>query len=299
LNGTTTTNEAQIEGPDPVARLAELVCRYGGMFVLTGAGCSTASGIPDYRDSDGRWKVQRPTLFQEFRTSARVRKRYWARSFSGWPRVAAAEPNRAHLALRALEDGGLVRQLVTQNVDGLHQRAGSKRVIDLHGRLSRVDCLDCGLWLRRSDMQERLAAANPCLLPMAATFAPDGDAILEAELLAGFRVPDCPRCGGILKPAVVFFGENVPRPRVARACAGLQGSRAVLVVGSSLSVYSGFRFCREAAALDIPIVLVNRGRTRADDLAAVKVAGDAGAVLAELVRRVHDRAGGSGQRSTG
>jgi NAD-dependent SIR2 family protein deacetylase len=285
MKGVGATVGARIEDRDPIARLAALTRRDGGLFVITGAGCSTASGIPDYRDADGRWKGQRPTLYQEFRASERARRRYWARSFAGWPRVAAAKPNSAHLALRVLEDAGFVRQVVTQNVDGLHQRAGSRRVIDLHGRLSRVVCLDCGLRLPRSDMQERLAAANPAILPVSAPSAPDGDAVLESDSLDGFRVPDCPRCGGLLKPAVVFFGENVPRPRVARACARLRGSRAVLVAGSSLSVYSGFRFCREAAAMGVPIALVNLGRTRADNLAAVKIEGEVGAVLEELARR--------------
>lgn len=266
--------------------LADLIRRRERLFVLTGAGCSTASGIPDYRGPDGRWKGSQPMLFQDFRCDERARQRYWARSFVGWPRVANAVPNDAHRMLRRLEGVGLIHQLVSQNVDGLHQRAGSRRVIELHGSISRVDCLDCRLRMPRSDMQARLALANPGFAARSAAMAPDGDARISAELERDFFVPGCPDCGGMLKPAVVFFGENVPRPRVERVYQRLRQANLVLVVGSSLTVYSGFRFCREAAVLGIPIALVNRGRTRADDLAALKLDGDVGSVLRELSRRV-------------
>lgn len=225
-------------------------------------------------------------LFQDFRRDARARGRYWARSFVGWPRVADAQPNEAHRTLSRLERAGLVHQLVTQNVDGLHQRAGSKRVIELHGRLSRVDCLDCGSRMDRSEMQTHLALANPSFAARIVALAPDGDAAIAARLEDDFKVPDCPDCGGMLKPAVVFFGENVPLPRVERAYQRLREGSLVLVVGSSLTVFSGFRFCREAATLRIPIALVNRGKTRADDLAAIKVEGEVGSVLGELVQRL-------------
>jgi NAD-dependent SIR2 family protein deacetylase len=266
--------------------LVQLVGRGGRLFVLTGAGCSTASGIPDYRDANGRWKGSQPILYQEFTRDEVTRRRYWARSFSGWPRVADAKPNRAHRMLRVMEDAGLVYQLVTQNVDGLHQRAGSRRVIDLHGNISRVECLDCRLLMARAEMQERLALANPAFDGRGSVSAPDGDAWIGSELVRSFIVPPCPRCGGVLKPAVVFFGENVPKPRVERVYARLRQASAVLVAGSSLTVYSGFRFCREAASLNMPLALVNRGRTRADSLAVVKVDGDVGSILGMLVQRL-------------
>jgi NAD-dependent SIR2 family protein deacetylase len=265
---------------EPAAVLAAFVADRAPLFVLTGAGVSTASGIPDYRDRDGRWKRAEPIRGQVFRRDARARHRYWARSFVGWPRVAAARPNPAHLALATLERAGLVHQLVTQNVDGLHQRAGSQRVLDLHGRLDQVDCLDCGARLPRERMQQMLADANPGVRPAgAAVSAPDGDALLDTEAETGFRVPPCPECGGLLKPAVVFFGENVPRPRVERAFERLDAAAGLLAVGSSLTVFSGYRFCLHAAERGLPIALLNRGQTRADGLAALKLDADCGAVL--------------------
>lgn len=269
-----------------VSALVDFLRQGWPLFVLSGAGCSTASGIPDYRDSDGRWKVSEPMRYQEFVRSAEARRRYWSRSFAGWPRVAGSRPNAAHRALAGLERAGLVHQLVTQNVDGLHQAAGHRHVIDLHGRLAWVDCLDCGARLPRAEVQERIAAANPERVADPSTFAPDGDALVPPGQDGVFRVPDCPRCGGVLKPAVVFFGENVPRPRVEHALGRLRESAAVLVVGTSLTVYSGFRFCREAAGMGIPIALVNRGRTRADGLAALRVDGDVGEVLSALAVRL-------------
>lgn len=254
------------------------------MFVLTGAGCSTASGIPDYRDGDGRWKRSQPISDHDFRRSERARRRYWARSMVGWPRVWGAQPNSAHRALAALERAEIVHQLVTQNVDGLHQLAGHRRVIDLHGRLAWVDCLDCRRRLPRAEMQERLKDANPRFGAVPTALAPDGDAHIAAELEEGFRVPGCPTCGGMLKPAVVFFGENVPRPRVERAFNRLREAGALLVAGSSLTVYSGFRFCREAAEMGIPIALVNKGMTRADRLASLKVDQEVGESLTALAR---------------
>ncbi len=269
-----------------VSVLADLLGQHRRLFVLSGAGCSTASGIPDYRDRDGRWKVGEPMRYQEFLHSAEARRRYWSRSFAGWPRVAQSQPNAAHRALAALERAGLVHQLVTQNVDGLHQAAGHRRVIDLHGRLAWVDCLDCRSRLPRAEVQERIAAANPQQITTPSAFAPDGDALVSPAQASVFRVPDCPSCGGVLKPAVVFFGENVPRPRVEHALGRLRESAAVLAVGTSLTVYSGFRFCREAAGRGIPVALVNRGKTRADDLAAIRVDGDVGAVLSALATRL-------------
>ena len=262
--------------------LADLVEHEGHLLVITGAGCSTASGIPDYRGPDGRWKHSEPIRYQEFVGSERVRRRYWARSMIGWRCVERASPNAAHRALAAMERAGVVHHLVTQNVDGLHQRAGHRRVVDLHGRLDWVDCLDCRCRVPRSDLQRLLETANPGVDAELPVIAPDGDALVPVKLETSLTVPDCPECGGVLKPAVVFFGENVPRPRVEHVRRKLRESNLLLVIGSSLTVYSGFRFCREAAERGIPIAIVNRGRTRADELAAHKLDAEVGRTLLEL-----------------
>ncbi len=254
------------------------------LLVLTGAGVSTASGIPDYRDAEGRWKRTPPLSHQEFLRSDSARRRYWARSLIGWPRVAAAQPNVAHQALARMESAGYVHALLTQNVDGLHQRAGSKRVIELHGSLSRVVCLDCGERLSRMAVQRRLEAQNPAFLSLPAGSAPDGDADLALADLDDFRVPECPRCGGLLKPDVVFFGAGVPPARVEAALRALACADALLVVGSSLMVYSGYRFCLAARQMGKPIAAVNLGRTRADELLHLKVAAPCAAVLAAVAR---------------
>jgi NAD-dependent SIR2 family protein deacetylase len=271
---------------EPLADLERFLARYPRVLVLTGAGVSTASGIPDYRDGDGAWKRAEPMRIQEFRASAPARARYWARSLIGWPRFARARPNRAHRALAVLERLGHIECLVTQNVDGLHQRAGSRRVIDLHGRLDEAVCLACGLRVAREDVQSDLARLNPHFASLQATAAPDGDALLEGVDFEAFRVPDCRRCGGTLKPDVVFFGENVPRARVGRVHEALGRADALLVIGSSLMVYSGFRFCRAAADRGTPIAAINRGRTRGDDLMALKLDADCGTVLEGLLTRV-------------
>lgn len=247
-----------------VQALAGFLAGHRRPFVLTGAGCSTGSGIPDYRDRDGAWKRAAPMQWQQFRGSAEARRRYWARSFAGWPRVAAARPNGAHHALAALGRAMPGLRLVTQNVDGLHQRAGSRSVVDLHGRLDRVLCLDCGVVEPREGYQQRLAALNPSWAAGGAGTAPDGDADLGAARYEDFRVAPCGRCGGVIKPDVVFFGENVPRERVAECFAALEAADAVLVVGSSLMVWSGYRFVRRAVQLGIPVAVLNQGRTRAD-----------------------------------
>jgi len=269
--------------PDPMTApgtaLADFVRAYPRLFVLTGAGISTASGIPDYRDLDGGWKRRPPVTYQAFVADAATRARYWARSLIGWRRFGSARPNQAHAALARLENDGRIEALVTQNVDGLHQRAGSRAVIDLHGRLDEVRCLQCERRIPREAFQRELEARNPAWRELDALAAPDGDADLDGMDFTSFDVPACTACGGMLKPDVVFFGENVPRERVEKAWAHLAASDAMLVVGSSLMVYSGFRFAREAARSGKPIAAINRGRTRADDLFALKVEGDCAEVL--------------------
>ena len=264
--------------------LARFIARAGRVAVVTGAGVSTASGIPDYRDRNGDWKHARPVQYADFVARPEVRQRYWARSFAGWARIANARPNRAHTALAALESAGTVTTLITQNVDGLHHRAGSREVIDLHGRLQRVRCMGCGTLACREQWQEQLAAANPDWQPDADYFAPDGDAKLRDEDVSAFVAPDCGACGGFMKPDVVFFGENVPQDRVASAFDALDRAGALLVVGSSLMVFSGYRFARRAAEAGKPIAIVNRGRTRADDIAAVRIDADCGDVLDDVSR---------------
>jgi NAD-dependent SIR2 family protein deacetylase len=281
-------------GPAHEPALADFVRRHRRLLVLTGAGCSTASGIPGYRDHEGAWSARPPVHYREFVESDDARRRYWSRSLLGWPRVASAAPNAAHRALAALEGAGLVSTLVTQNVDGLHQRAGSRRVVDLHGRLDEVECLDCGGRVSREDVQQQLLAWNPSVGGPTAAGAPprpDGDAQWEADL-SDFRIPHCPSCGGVLKPAVVFFGENVPRIRVEAAMAALRESDALLVVGSSLMVFSGFRFCLAAQAEGKPIAAVNLGRTRADEMLALKVQEDCGAALSSLLEPARGRRSG-------
>lgn len=268
---------------DHIAALRDFLTRHERLFVLTGAGISTASGIPDYRDRDGGWKGATPIQHQDFVRRLAKRKRYWARSMAGWPAVARAVPNEGHHALARLGAAGRSSLLVTQNVDGLHQAAGNRAVVDLHGRLDRVICLDCNTRLSRHRVQEMLVAENAGWLHDAKAIRPDGDIELGDVNYDVFNVPDCPVCGGILKPDVVFFGGAVPKPTVARAWAGLEKADAVLVAGSSLMVWSGFRFVREAARRGLPIMAINRGRTRADDLITHKLDDDCGALLAAAI----------------
>ena len=238
------------------------------LAVLTGAGISTDSGIPDYR---GQGKVARhPMTFDNFMGSPEARVRYWARSFVGWSRISDAEPNEGHRALAEAERLGRIELLITQNVDQLHQRAGSKKVIDLHGRLDLVKCMSCGFTFTRVEMDELLQGLNPLISKdPEIEFSPDGDA--EIEAVAGFVVPGCPKCNGVLKPDVVFFGENVPTDRVERSAAAIERADALLVVGTSLAVNSGYRFAKMAAKAEKPIVVINIGPTKADDLATAKV----------------------------
>ena len=256
--------------------------RHRRVFALTGAGCSTASGIPDYRDDRGEWKRRPPVMIQAFRTSDAVYRRYWARAYAGWPRFIAAAPAAAHRAFAAWESAGTLHQIVTQNVDGLHQRAGSGSVIDLHGRLDEVVCVGCGARTARDTLQAAIAAGNPGWSAEMVS-APDGDADIADALIDTFTPPRCQACEGLLKPDVVFFGENVPPDRYARAREALAGADALLVAGSSLMVYSGFRFVRLAHEAGLPIAIVNRGRTRGDEFAGLKVEGDVGTLLAEAI----------------
>lgn len=256
--------------------------RYPRVFVLTGAGVSTASGIPDYRDADGAWKRPPPVTYQAFIGDPATYRRYWARSYVGWPRFSSAAPNTSHRALTAFEQTGRITALVTQNVDTLHQRAGSQAVIDLHGRLDRIVCLGCGDERPRAELQARMSATNPDWAPRDAAAAPDGDADIDSAAVLKFEPPYCTLCGGMLKPDVVFFGENVPRLRYTQAVAALEAADAMLVVGSSLMVYSGFRFARMAHERGAPVAILNRGQTRADTLVDLKLENDCGAVLAAL-----------------
>lgn len=253
--------------------------------VLTGAGVSTESGIPDYRGPETRRRARNPIRFTDYMKDDLLRARYWARSLLGWERFSTAEPNPAHRALAALEHAGRTTGLVTQNVDRLHQAAGSRDVVELHGALAEVRCLDCGALEPRHELQHRLVVLNPEVLAHAAELAPDGDAELDASraLLARFRVPRCLRCDGTLKPNVVFFGENVPRAIVEAAYARVASSEALLVVGTSLAVFSGYRFVRLAAERGIPVAIVNLGPTRGDPHATVRVSARAGEVLPALV----------------
>ncbi len=239
------------------------------LAILTGAGISTDSGIPDYRGPEGSMRKRNPIPYREFVGSESGRRRYWARSTVGWPRAGIARPNAAHLALARLEEDGLLTGLITQNVDGLHQQAGSASVIELHGSLSSVVCLECGARESRRDLQTRLEALNPGWQERRAEIAPDGDAELPASLTETFVVPTCLACGGVLKPDVVFFGENVPGEVVTRAFAVVDKAQALLIAGTSLAVYSGYRFLDRAVRNGIPVVIVNVGDVRGADQATL------------------------------
>lgn len=267
-----------MEAPELVALLAGR-----RVAVLTGAGISTDSGIPDYRGPDS--PPSNPMTIQQFTADPVFRRRYWARNHLGWRHMAATSPNAGHRALAALEHAGVLTGVITQNVDLLHSKAGSATVVDLHGSYARVVCLTCGHTMSRAALAEQLEVLNPGFLERAEAIggiavAPDADAVVADT--SAFQYIDCPACGGMLKPDIVYFGENVPKERVAQAYSLIGDAEALLVAGSSLTVFSGYRFVRRAAALQIPVAIVNRGPTRGDELATVKVDGGCSEILALL-----------------
>src|SRR5580704_2200102 len=263
--------------------------RIGNVAILSGAGLSTESGIPDYRGPSGQARrAGQPMTYQEFTGSAGARQRYWARSHLGWRHVTGAAPNTGHRAVAGLERAGLVSGIITQNVDGLHQAAGAAAVTELHGSLHRVVCLSCWARSSREELDARLRAANPLWTAAAVGLEPavnpDGDVALEET--SGFTVAGCLACGGLLKPDVVFFGENVPRPRVESCFSLVASSSALVVLGSSLTVMSGLRYVRHASSLGIPVVIVNQGATRGDPLATATLDAPLGSTLTALVREL-------------
>ncbi|MFJ6406646.1 NAD-dependent protein deacetylase [Streptomyces hydrogenans] len=262
------------------------VVRGGGVLVLSGAGISTESGIPDYRGEGGSLARHTPMTYQDFTGGERARRRYWARSHLGWRTFGRARPNDGHRSVAAFGRAGLLTGVITQNVDGLHRAAGSDGVVELHGGLDRVVCLDCGDVSARRELARRLEEANPGFDPVPAAVNPDGDADLTDEQVADFHVVPCVVCGGVLKPDVVFFGETVPAERVERCRELVRGATSVLVLGSSLTVMSGLRFVRQAAQAGTPVVIVNRDATRGDTLAAARVALPLGKALTAVAERL-------------
>jgi NAD-dependent SIR2 family protein deacetylase len=269
---------------DPLAELADLVSG-GDVVILSGAGLSTESGIPDYRGPTGLTRRAQPMTYQAFTADAAARQRYWARSHQGWQHIAHAIPNAGHRAVAELERRGLLSGIITQNVDGLHQAAGARRVVELHGSLDRVRCLGCGERSPRGHLDRRLRAANRDWVARVTQVNPDGDVVLPDDQVRDFRVVDCAGCGGLLKPDVVFFGENVPRPRVDDCYALVGRSAALVVLGSSLTVMSGYRFVRHAAKLGLPVAIVNQGSTRGDEHAVITVDAPLGETLTDLLIR--------------
>jgi NAD-dependent SIR2 family protein deacetylase len=279
--------EARISGSFGI--LADVVTS-GEVAILSGAGLSTESGIPDYRGPTGLARRATPMTYQTFAGSAAARRRYWARSHVGWRHIARAAPNDGHLAVAELSRRGLLTGIITQNVDGLHQAAGASGVTELHGSLHQVICLSCGQRTSRTELGRRLEAANPGWdTEAAASINPDGDAVLDDEAAASFRIADCALCQGVLKPDVVFFGENVPRPRVQACYTLVENASALVVLGSSLTVMSGLRYVRHAAKLGRPVVIVNQGATRGDPYATATLDAPLGQTLSALVRSLAER----------
>jgi NAD-dependent SIR2 family protein deacetylase len=272
----------------PERLLVDYFRRYSRWFILTGAGISSASGIPHYRDRNGQWMHSQPIQYQAFITQPSIYKRYWARSAIGWKKFQKARFNQSHRLLTELESMGKVSIIVTQNVDGLHQQAGSTSAINLHGNLDQVRCLSCDTLHPRKSIQNQIMSTNPALELDNATPLPDGDAWLIDFDLDSFYPPSCHLCDGMLKPDVVFFGENVPRTRVNTCFSHLASSDALIVIGSSLMVYSGLRFVRAAHDRGLPIVAINDGITRADDLFDYKIEDDCADTLSELISELRD-----------
>lgn len=259
----------------------------GRTVVLGGAGLSTESGIPDYRGPSGARRRNAPMTYQSFVTDAAARHRYWARSYLGWPQMAAALPNAGHRAVAALQGGGRLSRIITQNVDGLHQAGGARAVLELHGGLDRTVCLACADRRDRGEVDRALREVNPHFATAIRQVNPDGDVDIADDALDAFVMVDCPACGaGPLKPDVVFFGETVPRNRVDDCFAAVDAADALLVLGSSLKVMSGYRFVLHAAKLGLPVAIVNQGLTRGDALATVRVDAPLGVVLTDLAARV-------------
>lgn len=255
--------------------------------VLTGAGISTSSGIPDYRDSEGVRRGRQPMMFQEFLNAPEARRRYWARAMLGWPRVRAAQPNAAHEAIARLQQHDLISGVITQNVDTLHDQAGSQDVVELHGSLHWVLCLDCRQRTERDVIQLTLVEQNPYLAGVDAVQAPDGDTLLDPAFEERFQVPHCPHCGGQrMKPDVVFFGENVAPPTAAKAMQRIEEAQGLLVVGSSLMAFSAFRLCRAIADEGKPLIAINLGKTRADDRLDLKIEASCEVLLPALAQRL-------------
>jgi NAD-dependent SIR2 family protein deacetylase len=256
-------------------------------LVLTGAGISTSSGIPDYRDSEGVRRGKAPMMYQEFLATPEARRRYWARAMLGWPRVRVAQPNAAHIALATLQQRQRITGLITQNVDTLHDQAGSHDVIELHGSLHRVLCLDCQQTSERDLIQRQMEAENPYLAGVDAVQAPDGDTLLDPAFEGRFQVPRCPHCGGQrLKPDVVFFGENVAQGTAAKAMAAVDDAEGLLVVGSSLMAYSAFRLCKAMVEQGKPVIAINLGKTRGDELLQLKIEASCERLLPLLVEHL-------------
>ncbi|GAA5013729.1 NAD-dependent protein deacetylase [Streptomyces hyderabadensis] len=272
-------------GTTDLAPVADAL-RAGGVLVLSGAGISTESGIPDYRGEGGSLSRHTPMTYQDFTAHPEARRRYWARSHLGWRTFGRALPNAGHRSVAAFGRHGLLTGVITQNVDGLHQAAGSEGVVELHGSLDRVVCLDCGAFSPRRELARRLEEANAGFAPVAAGINPDGDADLTDEQVGDFRVVPCTICGGILKPDVVFFGENVPPRRVEHCRELVRAASSLLVLGSSLTVMSGLRFVRQAAEAGKPVLIVNRDATRGDRLAVTRVALDLGPALTTVANRL-------------
>lgn len=271
----------EIKKKDILNNLKNFISNADQLTVLTGAGCSLPSGIPTYRDTQGTWQRNAPIYHKDFLSKHESRQRYWARSMAGWPNIAKAKPNDLHRFLTILERQGKIKALVTQNIDALHQRAGHKKVIDLHGRLDQVVCLACGVKSSRYDLQHRLEILNP-KMPKVIKLAPDGDADIYTDV-SKFNVPKCLECGGILKPNVIFFGDTVNKDIVQKIYQDLAKTDGLLIIGSSLKIYSGFRFCKHAAQIKKPIVCINPGETRGDELYTLKVKLDCIKVVRELL----------------